>query len=81
MTLNVILMNFGFLVFGLTDYTGPGQSAHYGAGQMGEPRSEGEKEACLRLGQRLAEWVSVYVDQNAESHPLKQKYKRLPADF
>ena len=35
MTLNIILMNFGFLVFGLTDYTGPGLSAHYGVGQRG----------------------------------------------
>lgn len=81
MTLNVILMNFGFLVFGLTDYTGPGQSAHYGVGQRGDPRSEGEIESCARLGQRLAEWVSVYVDQRPESHPLCQSYKRLPTDF
>ena len=81
MTLNTILMNFGFLVFGLTDYTGPGLSAHYGVGQRGDPRSDDEKETCARLGQRLAEWVSVYVDHNPESHPLKQEYKRLPSDY
>lgn len=81
MTLNIILMNFGCLVFGLTDYTGPGQSAHYGVGQQGEPRTDGEKEACSRMGQRLAEWVSVYIDKKPESHPLKQSYKRLPSDF
>lgn len=81
MTLNVILMNFGFLIFGITDYTGPGISAHYGAVQQGEPRNDGEKEACARLGQRLAEWVSTYIDHNPNSHPLKQNYKRLPEEF
>jgi NAD(P)H dehydrogenase (quinone) len=78
MALNIILMNFGILVFGLTDYTGPGLSAHYGVGQLGQPRTDGEIEACNRLGQRLAEWVSVYIDHNPDSHPLKQTYKRLP---
>ncbi len=81
MTLNTILMNFGFLVFGLTDYTGPAQSAHYGAVQHGEPRKDGEKEACARLGQRLAEWVATYVDQRPEAHPLQQSYPRLPDDY
>jgi NAD(P)H dehydrogenase (quinone) len=31
MTLMSLLINYGFLVFGLTDYTGPRFSAHYGA--------------------------------------------------
>ena len=81
MALNVILMNFGFLVFGLTDYTGKGASAHYGVTQVGKPKTASETEACSRLGQRLAEWVAVYVDGNKDAHPLKQNYKRLPSDY
>ena len=80
-TLNTILMNFGFLVFGITDYTGPGMSAHYGVALKGEPRSESEQEACARMGQRLAEWVSLYVDGNEDSHPLRQSYRRLPSEY
>lgn len=71
-----ILINFGFLVFGLTDYAGKKMTAHYGAVCAGEPRSEAEIETCRRLGLRLAEWVAFYVDGRPEYHPLKQTYSR-----
>ncbi|MBN1560672.1 flavodoxin family protein [candidate division KSB1 bacterium] len=75
-----ILMNFGFLVFGVTDYVGDQFTAHYGATQAGEPREAKEKEACQRLGRRLAEWIAVYADGRRELHPLKGLYKRNPWD-
>jgi NAD(P)H dehydrogenase (quinone) len=75
-----IMMNFGFLVFGVTDYSGKQFTAHYGATQAGEPREEKEIESCRRLGRRLAEWVAVYVDGRKELHPLKGSYKRNPWD-
>jgi NAD(P)H dehydrogenase (quinone) len=71
-----ILINFGFLVFGLTDYTGRKMTAHYGAVCGGEPRTDGELEACRRMGRRLAEWVAVYVDGRTDQHPLRQTYPR-----
>jgi NAD(P)H dehydrogenase (quinone) len=75
-----ILMNFGFLVFGVTDYAAHQFTAHYGAVQAGEPREAGEIESCRRIGRRLAEWVAVFVDGNRDLHPLKAKYKRNPWD-
>lgn len=76
LAMSQILINFGFLVFGLTDYTGKKMTAHYGAICGGEPRTDGEVESCRRLGRRLAEWVGFYVDGKAELHPLKQTYNR-----
>ncbi|NPB06400.1 MAG: flavodoxin family protein [Aquificae bacterium] len=61
-----VLVNFGFLVFGVTDYVGKKFTLHYGAVVAGEPRSEEEQEACRRLGRRLAEWVAVFVDGKKE---------------
>lgn len=52
----VVLMNFGFLTFGVTDYIVKGFTLHYGAVLHGEPRDDEEKEACRRLGERLAQW-------------------------
>lgn len=77
MALFSILINYGFLVFGLTDYTGIKFSAHYGAIVAGEPREEKERKACLRLGQRLAEWASTMIEGRSENHPLKQTYDRF----
>jgi NAD(P)H dehydrogenase (quinone) len=72
------MMNFGFLVFGVTDYTGKQFTAHYGSTQAGEPREEREKESCRRLGRRLAEWVAVYVEGRKYLHPLNDHYPRNP---
>jgi len=77
-TLQIILINFGFLVFGLPDYVAHQFTLHYGATLAGEPRQDREVEACRRLGQRLAEWVSVYVDGRREQHPLTAPRKRFP---
>jgi NAD(P)H dehydrogenase (quinone) len=76
--LMTIMMNFGFLTFGLTDYVAYQFTAHYGSTIAGEPREEKEKESCRRLGKRLAEWVAVFVDGKKELHPLMGHYKRNP---
>lgn len=77
-TLNAILMNYGFLVFGITDFVAKQFTLHYGATLAGEPRTEKEIEACRRLGQRLAEWVAVYIDGRKKEHPLVSGRKRFP---
>ncbi|MEG8945897.1 flavodoxin family protein [Rosettibacter firmus] len=79
-TLLNILINYGFLVFGVTDYSGKQFTAHYGVTQAGEPRQDKEIEACRRLGKRLAEWVAVFVDGRKDLHPLNNLYKRNPWD-
>ena len=71
-----LLMNFGILVFGVTDYVAPKMAPHYGAICAGEPRSEAEREMCVRLGRRLAEWCAVYVDGRPEAHPQHAPYDR-----
>lgn len=80
LALLTVLMNFGFLVFGLTDYTGPKFSGHYGVVLAGEPVQDHERDACIRLGMRLAEWCGYYRDGSKSIHPLKQKYDRLPPE-
>ncbi len=70
-SLLMILMNFGFLVFGVTDYVADRFTLHYGAVLAGEPRLEREIAACRRLGERLAQWVAVYVDGRVEFAPGK----------
>lgn len=78
--LMTIMINYGFLVFGVTDYSGYQFTTHYGAVQAGEPREDKEIESCRRLGKRLAEWVAVYFDGRKDLHPLKGLYKRNPWD-
>lgn len=78
--LMTIMLNYGFLVFGVPDYSGHQFTAHYGAVQAGEPREDKEIESCRRLGKRLAEWVAVYYDGRKDLHPLKGLYKRNPWD-
>ncbi len=77
MTLLSILMNYGFLVFGLTDYTGVRFSAHYGAIAAGLPAEDRELAACRRLGLRLAEWTATMIDNRKEAHPSIQSYPRF----
>ncbi|MFC2090131.1 flavodoxin family protein [Bacteroidota bacterium] len=79
-SLATIMMNYGILVFGVTDYVAHQYTAHYGAIQAGEPRLDKEIDACRILGKRLAEWVAVYVDGRKEFHPLNGHYKRNPWD-
>ncbi len=77
LALQIVLMNYGLLVFGVPDYVAPGQTLHYGAVCAGRPRNDGEREACRRLGRRLAEWVQVFICQRPEHHPRKAAYPRL----
>lgn len=74
--LTTLMMNFGILVFGVTDYVAPKMAPHYGAICAGAPRTEAEQEMCRRLGRRLAEWCAVFVDQRAECHPAQANYPR-----
>lgn len=78
-SLQMVLMNFGFLVFGVTDYAGKMNTCHYGAIAAREPRDAGVKDACRLLGRRLAEWVAVVADGRREQHPLnKPESRTLP---
>ncbi len=63
MSLMTIMMNFGFLVFGITDYVADKFTLHYGAISAGEPREKREIDSCKRLGKRLSEWIAKYVDR------------------
>jgi len=78
--LMTIMLNYGFLVFGVPDYSGHQFTAHYGATQAGEPRAVKEIEACRLLGRRLAEWVAVYFDGRADLHPRNRSDRRNPQD-
>jgi NAD(P)H dehydrogenase (quinone) len=72
-----VLINFGFLVFGVTDYVSKLTTLHYGTITAREPRSEEAKDACRKLGKRLAEWVAVYCVGNKSEHPLEKDDVRL----
>jgi len=78
-SLLTLLLNFGFLVFGVTDYAGKLTTLHYGAVTAREPRSEDDQEACRLLGRRLAEWTAVFVSGRKDLHPgLKPESRRTP---
>jgi NAD(P)H dehydrogenase (quinone) len=78
-SLLTVLVNFGFLVFGVTDYAGRHTTAHYGATAAKEPRDAEVREACRLLGRRLAEWVAVVADGRKDQHPLaKPESRTLP---
>ncbi|HPP16174.1 MAG TPA: NAD(P)H-dependent oxidoreductase [Dictyoglomaceae bacterium] len=51
-----ILLNYGYLVFGLPDYSAPGVTAHYGTVSVGAPK-EAEKKAARLLGIHMGEYV------------------------
>jgi NAD(P)H dehydrogenase (quinone) len=76
MGLLTILMNYGFIVFGVTDYVATLRTLHYGAALPGRPKTDSEKDICRRLGQRLAEWVAYYVDGQTNAHPSQATYNR-----
>jgi NAD(P)H dehydrogenase (quinone) len=76
-----VLINFGFLVFGVTDYVGKLTTLHYGAVTAREPRSEDAQAACRKLGSRLAEWTAVLVHGRKEEHPSNKAAERKgPSD-
>jgi len=71
-----VLMNFGFLVFGVTDYASKMHTLHYGAVAAKEPRSEADAAACRLLGKRLAEWTATFVHGRCEEHPSTKLAER-----
>jgi NAD(P)H dehydrogenase (quinone) len=77
LALQIVLMNYGLLVFGVPDYVAPGQTLHYGALCAGRPRNDAEREACRRLGLRLSEWVHTLICHRQEHDPRRATYKRL----
>jgi len=77
-SLLMILMNFGFLVFGVTDYASKKLTLHYGAVIAKAPREEESQAACRILGRRLAEWTAVCIHGRKEQHPAaKPQVPRL----
>ncbi len=72
-----VLLNFGFLVFGVPDYVDKQFTLHYGVVVAGEPRSEAEKNACRRLGERLAQWVAAYCDGRKDLQPKGWRSEQL----
>lgn len=57
MSILTVLMNFGFLVFGVTDYVADQFTLHYGSVITGNVKHQHEKDSCIKLGERLAEWT------------------------
>lgn len=76
-SLLTVLMNFGFLTFGVTDYAAKLTTAHYGAVTAREPRSAESQANCQLLGRRLAEWVAVYFHGRRDQHPGQHLAARL----
>ena len=76
-SLLMVLMNFGFLVFGVTDYGGRKMTLHYGAVAAKAPREPDVQESCRILGRRLAEWCASHVHGRKDQHPMV-KYRRRP---
>ena len=72
-----VLMNFGFLVFGVTDYSGKKMTLHYGAVAAKAPREPDAQESCRILGRRLAEWTACYVHGRHDQHPANKDIPRL----
>lgn len=68
-SLATIMLNFGMLVFGVPDYTGAGQTLHYGAVAAGMPAAGAESDACALLGRRLAEWCAFIADGARDLDP------------
>jgi len=71
----LILMNYGFLVFGVPDYVGEAFTLHYGAVATREPSEGNEIAACERLGERLAQWVAAFAAGRASMDlgPVSQR--------
>ncbi len=54
LSLMLLLLNFGLVVMGITDYSSYCYTLHYGATTVREPRQFGDIEACRKLGRKLA---------------------------
>jgi NAD(P)H dehydrogenase (quinone) len=76
-SLLTVLMNFGFLVFGVTDYAAPQTTAHYGAVAAKAPREREAQAGCRLLGRRLAEWTAFYCHARKDEHPAAKSTPRM----
>ncbi len=76
LALLVVLMNYGLLTFGVPDYVAPGRTLHYGAVCAGRPRDDADREACRRVGRRLAEWVQSLILGRPQLGPQAATYTR-----
>ena len=74
-----VLMNFGLLVFGVTDYASRDMTAHYGAVTAKAPGDDAGRAACRLLGRRLAEWTATLGHGIASEHPGGKLASRRPA--
>ena len=72
-----VLINFGFLVFGVTDYSAKMMTLHYGSVTAREPRTEDAQASCRLMGKRLAEWTAVFVHGRKDQHPINKPSERL----
>ncbi|HAZ63543.1 MAG TPA: flavodoxin [Armatimonadetes bacterium] len=82
LSLLLILMNFGILVLGVTDYAYYCYTLHYGATTVRQPRVEGDIAACRELGRRLALAVRaghINLREDHETGPAMHTEK--PADW
>jgi len=73
-----VLVNFGFLVFGVTDYVSRDMTLHYGAVAAKAPADGPTQAACRTLGRRLAEWTATLVHGRAAEHPGGKLAHRRP---
>jgi NAD(P)H dehydrogenase (quinone) len=69
MAMQTVLMNFGFSIFGITDYVGFLDTMHYGSAIAKKPRNPEDKMKCRRQGLRLAEFVAYYINGRDEANP------------
>ena len=76
-SIHTVLMNFGFLVFGVTEYAGRKMTGHYGAVACRSPREPEAQESCKLLGRRLAEWTAFYMHGRKDQHPDAKDIPRL----
>jgi NAD(P)H dehydrogenase (quinone) len=72
-----VLMNFGFLTFGVTDYAARALTPHYGAVVAKAPRDEAAQAACRLLGRRLAEWTAIHFHGRRDLHPSLRFESRM----
>uniref|UniRef100_A0A7S3LA89 ABM domain-containing protein n=1 Tax=Amphora coffeiformis TaxID=265554 RepID=A0A7S3LA89_9STRA len=73
MAMQTVLLNFGFSIFGITDYVGFLDTMHYGSAIAKKPRNEMDQMKCRRQGLRLAEFVAYYINGRDEAHPMFTK--------
>lgn len=74
----MVLINFGFLVFGVTDYASKMSTLHCGVVITRAPRSAEAQAECRLLGRRLAEWTASMVHGRMEEHPANKPAELMP---